>query len=313
MAAQGAQPVAPLTSSQPRGGGRRLGGFIGKYGFILPTVGVILALSIYPLIYSLTLAFCSWQLTRIGGGRTFVGLANFIALMSDGRFWFSLKTTLIFVVVSVGVQYVIGLVMALILASEIRGRKFLRVLLLIPMMLTPVAIGYMWRMILNSTRGPANHFLTLVGLKPLEWLTSSDIALPSIILVDIWQWTPFFIVTLLAGIQSLPQDPYEAATIDGATGWQLFWYVTFPMLLPVSVTVIFLRAIEAFKVFDKIFVLTGGGPGMATESSTFYIYTLAFRHFNLGYASAAAYILLILIVFASTVLLNRIRRQMDVT
>jgi len=280
-----------------------------KNVFLLPAVVLILCLSVYPLLYSLSVSFTSWYMgTRTG----FVGFANYAGLLSDSRFHRALANTLIFVVVTVTVEYIIGFGLALLLSREIRGHRSLGVILTFPMMLTPVAIGYMWRMIFHPSLGSANHLLRVLHLSPVNWTADPRLALISVILVDIWEWTPFFMLVLLAGIRSLPQTPFEAAAVDGATGWQSFRYITFPLMWPLSSTVIFLRAIEGFKIFDQVFVLTGGGPGIATETSTLFIYTAGFKHFDLGRAAAASYLLLVLIVIVSSTLVNAVRRNLEV-
>jgi multiple sugar transport system permease protein len=280
-----------------------------KYVFLLPAVVLILVLSVFPLVFSLALAFLSWDLSRLEGGVRWVGLDNFRTLLSDGRAFNTTRITLTFVVGAVALQYVLGLGLALLLSQEIRFRRFFRIVFLLPMMLTPAAVGYVGRMMLNESIGPVNDAIKHLGLPLPAWITNPALALPSVVLVDSWEWTPFVFIVLLAGLQSLPTDVYEAAHVDGASGWQTFRYVTFPLLVPISVTVVLIRALEAFKLFDIVSVMTGGGPGTATETVTLYAYLVAMKNGNLGYASAIAYSLLVLVTIFSLAFLNGLRHR----
>lgn len=278
-----------------------------SYAFLMPTVLLILVLSIFPLFFSLILAFMSWDLSRLEGGIRFVGLQNFATLISDTRFWNTAKVTVIFVFGSVGLQYCVGLGIASLLNQEIRFRRFFRVAFLVPMMLTPAAVGYIGRMLFNESQGPMNDILKHLGLPIIPWLSNSTMALPSLILLDTWEWAPFMIIVLLAGLQSLPPEVFESARVDGASEWSIFRHITFPMLAPVSITVILIRALEAFKLFDIVMVMTGGGPGTATETVTMYAYIVGMKFGNLGYASAIAYSLLLMVILFSTIFLNSLR------
>jgi len=280
-----------------------------SFAFLMPTVLLILALSLFPLLFSLGLSFTSWDLSRFEGGVRFVGLRNFATLVSDGRFWNTARVTLIFVVGSVGLQYALGLGLALLLNEEIRFRRFFRVVFLIPMMLTPAAVGYVGRMLFNESMGPINDIIRHVGGPAIPWLSNPRVALLSLILLDTWEWVPFMTIVLLAGLQSLPPEVFESARVDGANDWNIFRRITFPMLAPVSVTVILIRALEAFKLFDIVMVMTGGGPGTATETVTMYAYIVGMKNGNLGYASAIAYSLLIMVVIFSSVFLNSLRSR----
>lgn len=280
-----------------------------KYVFLLPTVILILLLSIFPLIFSLAVSFLSWDLSRLEGGIRFAGLANFITLVKDERFWNTTRVTVIFVIGAVALEYVLGLGIGLLLNQISRLRRIFTVIFLLPMMLTPAAVGYVGRMLFNETKGPVNDIIQHLGGPMVPWISKGPLALPSLILVDAWEWTPFMMIVLFAGLQSLPPEVFEAARVDGASGFQIFRYITFPMLAPVSLTVILIRGLEAFKLFDISAVMTGGGPGTATETVTMYAYRVAMKNGNLGYASAIAYSLLIMIVIFSMVFLNSLRRR----
>jgi multiple sugar transport system permease protein len=249
----------------------------------------------------------SWDLSRLEGGIRFIGLKNFATLISDTRFWNTARVTLFFVVGSVGLQYILGLGLAMLLNQEIRFRRFFRVAFLIPMMLTPAAVGYVGRMLFNESMGPINDIIKHLGGPVIPWISNSKMALPSLILLDTWEWVPFMTIVLLAGLQSLPPELFECARVDGASEWYIFRHITFPMLAPVSITVVVIRALEAFKLFDIVMVMTGGGPGTATETVTMYAYIVGMKNGNLGYASAIAYSLLIMVVIFFTVFLNALR------
>jgi multiple sugar transport system permease protein len=280
-----------------------------KHIFILPAVILILLFSIFPLLFSFTLSFMSWDLSRLAGGVRFIGLTNFITLVNDARFWNTARVTLMFVVGGVTLQYIIGLGVAILLNQEIRFRRFFRVVFLMPMMLTPAAVAYGGRMLFNEGQGPLNDIIKFFGGPQIPWFSSPTLALPSLILLDTWEWTPFVMIVLLAGLQSLPPEVFEAARVDGASDWQSFRHITFQMLAPVSVTVILIRALEAFKLFDIAVVMTGGGPGTSTEAVTMYAYQVGLKNGNLGYASAIAYALLIMVIISSTVFLRTMRQR----
>lgn len=280
-----------------------------KHLFLTPAAVLILLLSIFPLIFSFALTFVSWDLSRLEGGIRFAGLRNFITLVNDGRFWQTARVTLTFVIAAVALQYCVGLGIAILLNQEIRFRRFFRVVFLIPMMLTPAAVGYVGRMLFNEGIGPINDIIRNLGLPGVRWVTSTTMALPTLILVDTWEWTPFMMIVLLAGLQALPPEVFESARVDGAGTWQTFRHITFPMLLPVSITVIVIRALEAFKLFDIVMVMTGGGPGTSTETVTMYAYQVSMKNGNLGYASAIAYALLIMVTIFTLLFLSITRRR----
>jgi multiple sugar transport system permease protein len=280
-----------------------------KYTFLMPTVILILALSIFPLIFSLILAFMSWDLSRLQGGIRFIGLQNFVTLFSDTRFWNTARVTVFFVLGSVGLQYILGFGLAILLNQEIRFRRFFRVAFLMPMMLTPAAVGYVGRMLFNESMGPINDIIKHLGGPVVPWLSNPKLALPSLILLDTWEWVPFMTIVLLAGLQSLPPEVLECARVDGAGDWTIFRHIIFPMLAPVSITAILIRALEAFKLFDIVMVMTGGGPGTATETVTMYAYIVGMKNGNLGYASAIAYSLLVMVILFSTLFLNSLRSR----
>ena len=281
-----------------------------KFILLAPCVLYLLAMAIFPLAYDLYLSTQHIELTA-GPGSTFIGLGNFIAISQDARFWATLRNTVVFVVCAVGLELIVGFSLALILNRDMRGQRLFRVLFLLPMMSTPVAVGYMFRMIFNEQWGPMTHFLTLVGIPigTVRFLDGPTIALFTIVLIDTWEWTPFMFLALLAGLQGLPADPYESAVVDGASKWQVFRYVTVPMLSPIIVAASLIRSIDAFKVFDIIYVTTAGGPGTASETVTMYAQTIGMRYLSLGYAAAIAFTLLMAVVLVATIFISRMRRE----
>lgn len=237
----------------------------------------------------------------------FIGLDNYIALLGQERFRAVIWTTSIIVVISVFLQYVIGFAVAMALHAKIPGEKLFRVGLLLPMLIAPVAVALIARMMFHPTIGPLNELMTVFGFPNLPFLTNKYWAMGSIITVEVWQWTPFVILLMLAGLQTLPDDVYEAATLENASPWQQFRDITFPMLLPISVAIVFIRAIESFKIMDTVFIMTGGGPGIATETLTLFAYQEGFKKFNLGYTSALSFLFLIFIIVIGVIYLAALK------
>jgi multiple sugar transport system permease protein len=279
-----------------------------KFILLAPCLLYLLSFAIFPLVYDAYLSTQDIELTA-GTGSTFIGLGNFIALSQDQRFWDTLRNTLVFVVCAVGLELIVGLGLALILNRDMRGQKSFRVLFLLPMMSTPVAVGYMFRMIFNEQWGPMLHFLRLFGLPMVRWLDDPGITIFTMVLIDSWEWTPFMFLALLAGLQGLPMDPYESAWMDGASRWQVFRYVTLPMLSPIIVAASLIRSIDAFKVFDIIYVTTAGGPGTSSETVTMYAQTIGMRYLSIGYAAAISFVLLIAVVLVATIFIRWMRRE----
>jgi multiple sugar transport system permease protein len=265
-----------------------------KYTLIVPVVVFILVVAIFPLLFSLYMMLSIWQPGT--GGIRFVGFANFKAIGQDARFWHALWLSFVYVAILLSLELTIGTLIATVLQKEIGGKNFFRVSYMLPMLLSPVAVSYIWKMIFDYNRGPANHFLSFFGIQPVEWLSGEISAIISLVIVDVWQWTPFMILTILAAFEALPEELFEAAVVDGASPVKIFQKITLPLALPVVVTIVLLRTIDAFKVFDTIYILTGGGPGTATELLNFYIYLRGFRAFDLGYGTAMSWVQLIVII-----------------
>jgi multiple sugar transport system permease protein len=262
------------------------------WALIAPTALFALAMTVVPLVYSLE---TSLQEFRLGKAPAFVGLQNFIGLLDDANFHSSLATTLIYTVVATAIEFVLGLALALLLKDEFPFQGVVRSSLIIPMVIAPIVVGIIWRLLYNADVGLFSFVVEALTGKSLSVLSSTTLALPALILVDVWEWTPFMFLILLAGIQSLPQEPFEAARVDGAGPWNVFVNLTLPMLRPVIAVAILIRALDAFTVFDQVFVLTQGGPGTATEVATLMIYKTAFRFSQFGYGAAMAVAVLVLV------------------
>jgi multiple sugar transport system permease protein len=278
--------------------------------FLLPPIALIVVLSIFPLLMSLGLSFVNWNISNPAAGVTFIGLANWLRLFTDAHFRQVLLNTLLYVLIGVPVQYGIGLALAVILSSQIRARNFLRTLFMLPMMLSPVAVSLVvGKILFNQDVGPVNDILARLGMEPVPWLTNDALAFVTVLIVDTWQWAPFMMLLLLAGLQSIPDDVIEAAEIDARSERRAFWHVVFPLLLPWSVAALLIRSIEMLKIVDVVVVLTNGGPGIATEPVTLYAYRTGVQNFDLGYASTIAYALLIVATIGATLFLRALRRS----
>jgi len=273
---------------------------------LTPALAVLLSLSIYPLIYSITI---SLQRETADGLKW--TLANFARLGSDSFFLTAMAHTFVYAAAALVLEFSIGLGLALLLNTQMRGRGFFRATLLVPMMLPTVVVGVVWRLMLNANFGAINGTLKEFGLntESLTWTASPRLAFLSVIVVDVWQWTPFVFLVLLAGLQAIPQEPYEAALIDGSSRWQTFRYVTLPLLKPAILIAILLRTMDLLRVFDQIFILTEGGPGFATETISLYIYRTAFRFFDFGYAAVMSFVLLALTNVISTIYIRLLQTK----
>lgn len=275
---------------------------------IAPAALLLLGVTIYPLVYSLRLSVMKWELTA-AIPPSFVGLQNYVDVLTDDpRFWSSVGKTFYLVVGGVLFELVLGIALAALVVRVGKGRTLLTALLLIPVMLAPVVVATQGVVIFNVQWGPLNYLLSLVGIEGPIWLGDQDIALNTILLTDIWQWTPFVIIIMSAGMQSLPPDVYEAAEVDGGSGWQIFRRITLPLLQPLIVVTALIRSMDIFKTFDYVYVLTGGGPGSSTETVSFYNFLQGLEFFSFGYAAAMSYVQLLIVSLIAMVLIRRMRR-----
>src|SRR5262245_14828560 len=254
---------------------------------------VLTVILFYPLAYSVGLSFYNYYLPV--PRRSFVGLDNFRFILADDAFWDSLRVTARFAGVAVALEVVLGVAVALLLDARIPCRRFVNIAVLLPMTITPAVAGLLMRWMFESNWGLVNYFLSLVGVPGPGWTGDPRWALWAIVLADVWQNTPFVIAVVYAGLQSIPVEPLEAATVDGASRAQTLVHVIFPFLRPLVLFVLIIRSMDAFRVFDLVFVMTGGGPGATTQTITFYNYVMAFRQLRMGRASALGVITLLLL------------------
>jgi len=305
--------ATPTPPGPPRAGARLPASGPGGGLLVAPAAVLLLAVSIFPFLFSVGLAFS--HVSLVGGLSIRPGtLDHWARLLHDPRAWNAVRVTFTMVALAVALEYVIGMGLALLLNNpRLRGGRLFRVLFVVPMALTPIAVGYTWRMMFHESYGALNGLLRLAGLPGLPWTSDGGLALAALIMVDVWHWTPFMMLLLLAGLQNLPQDVLEAARVDGATGWSGFWRVVFPMMLPVSLAAVLLRSIEAAKFVDEIYIITGGGPGVATENLTLYAYYTGLKSFDLAYAAtlAIALFLGVLVLLVLLVQLTRGLRGVD--
>jgi multiple sugar transport system permease protein len=280
-----------------------------KWFFLLPAVGWILIFSIFPLLYAIYTSFFSF--TTAGKRNQFVGLDNFARLFEDANLHQGLMTTLRFVMATVSVEMILGVLLALLLNREIRGKNILRAIMTLPLFATPVAVGYLAITLYYEENGPINSLIQFFGGDNIPWLSHPNWAQVAIMIVDIWQWTPFVFLVTLAALQGLSQDLYEAAKVDGASVSQLFWRITLPLLRPTLWLVLMLRVIEAFKVNDIPYSLTLGGPGQATKVFTMFTYETSRRFKNHGYGAAQSFLLLIIVSLLVALVWGRIREMYE--
>ncbi len=271
--------------------------------FLVPALLLLLLILVGPFGYMVWTSLTDLSFSLPDRDGNFVGFDNFRRLMRDPIFWHSFQLTLSFVFGAVAIQFVLGFALALLFHHQLKRQGIVLTLFLIPMMLAPVAIGLIWKLLLQGDFGMLTYYLRAAGIIDVRTALLSDpgLVLFTIMLIDVWQWTPFVALVLLAGLMSLPREPYEAAVMDGARSWQVFRDVTLPMLRPIIALVILLRAIDAFKEFDKVFILTGGGPGIATELLSIYTYRVSFRDWDLGYGAAIAFMVYLVVLIMCSV------------
>lgn len=281
-----------------------------KWVFPAPALMLFALILGFPILFVFYISFHEWGLSSIVKP-VFVGFGNFLSAFNDDRFWHSMLVSLLFMVGGVGAQTILGILIAMLINTEFPGKALVRVALIMPMTATPVAISLIWLMMFEPTLGMLNFLLRTVGLSPLKWVNDIRLALPSLILVDTWQWTPFMVLIILAGLQTIPTEVEESARLDGAGPVRMLINIVLPLVRPHIVIAMILRMIPAIKTFDKIYVITAGGPMQATETLNMYVFRTGFEYYHLGYASALAILLLILVFSISTVLVKLRERSWE--
>jgi len=273
------------------------------YLFIAPAVFVLTFTCLYPVLKGFELSFYDWSLGTPVEARKFIGWENFAWAWQDPALFNSIRVTLVFTFFAVTAELVLGLLIAFLLEKGMAGIAILRTVFMIPIMIAPVVVGLLWRYLFDANFGLINYVVSVVGLEPKIWLGTPGLALPAVIVTDIWQWTPFMFILFLAGLQSLPKDPVEAAHVDGASPWQVIRRVKLPLLAPVIWVAVILRVIDAFRSLEVMFIMTFGGPGRETEVLSLNIYKTAFMSQRLGLAAVNAVFLLAFILLLSVAFL----------
>ena len=266
------------------------------YLFLAPALAVLGVALLYPIGYMIYASFLDWNPSQRIGEAEFVGLRNYTALLADDRFRESFWVTIKFAALVVSIEMVLGVGLALLLDRPLRGMSVLRTVFILPMMIAPIVVGLMWRYMYHPTVGTLNRLLADIGLPPAPWLSDGNWAFASIVIADVWQWTPFIFILSLAALQSLPRSALEAARIDGASSWQQIVHIKLPLMMPVLIVTLLLRLIDAFKVLEVILVLTNGGPGLSTEILSLRIARTAQEFRELGQAAAMSNYLLLLLL-----------------
>ena len=268
--------------------------------FVLPALVVVAAVIVFPWTFTLWMSVNSWTL---GQERVFAGFANYVRLVQDMRFWESLWHTTVYTVLSVVLPLFLGTLAALVFDAKFPLRGLLRGVFVMPMMATPVAVALVWTMMFHPQLGVLNYLLSFIGIGAQEWIYNQSTVIPSLVLVETWQWTPLVMLIVLGGLAAVPREPYESAEIDGANAWQKFRFLTMPMIAPFLIIAVIIRSIDAVKSFDIIYAMTQGGPGTASETINIYLYNTAFAYYDIGYGSAMAVVFFLVIIALSFVLL----------
>jgi multiple sugar transport system permease protein len=297
------------TTITPDAAPRQAGRAYGRryWMFAVPAAAIVLLVILFPWLFTLFMSVHDW---KVSGDTPFVGMANYVKMFGDERFLQAVVRTLIFTAASVVVPLLLGVWAAVCFSSAFRLRGLARTLFVLPMMATPVAISLVWTMMFHPQLGVLNYLLTAVGLPPSTWVYDTTTVIPTLVMVETWQWTPLVMLIVLGGIASLPSDPYEAAILDGASPWQMFRHITLPLVWPFIMVAAVIRLIDALKTFDTIYVITLGGPGTASETLNILLYQTAFAYYDLGYGSAMVVVFFVLILLISLLLL-RVRQRED--
>lgn len=274
--------------------------------FLWPGLATLIALIVFPLFFTIALSFSNWSVAS--SGFEWAGGRNWSAVFGNERFWNAMLRLIPLALVPVLIQYVLGFAAALVAWQGIASRRFFRVFWLIPMMTTPVVMSVIWKSIFNESVGPVNDILTSFGFEPVAWLSSTGPAIAAIIVAEVWQWTPFMFLLLLAGLLSLPKEPFLAAAIDGAGPVRTFLNVTLPQMAAVSIGAVIIRLIEASKIFDTVYAMTSGGPGSSTETPMYYLYLIGFRNFDMANGATLSLTYLLVFIAVLTIIVQVLTR-----
>ena len=274
------------------------------YAYVAPAVLIMAAGLFYPIAQALNLSLFDWALGTPWDSAKFVGLESFRDALFHPQAWTSLAVTLSFVFVAVSLELLIGIALALLLEKPVRGMRAFRTVFLLPMMIAPICVGLIWRYLFDAQYGPVNHLMSALGLPTPAWLAVHELAFVAMVVTDVWQWTPFVLLMVLAALQGLDRSILEAARIDGATLWQMIVKVKLPMIMPILIVTVLMRMIDGFRGLEVIYVMTFGGPGLSTELFSLHIYKAAFISQKLGLASALSVMLLVIVTLLSLAVLH---------
>jgi multiple sugar transport system permease protein len=317
--------AAAYAARAAAGSAPRRKGFLATFGpqnrkvfpwvLMAPTIVILAGIGIFPFIYALVLAGSNVILSKPYLPRMFVGLYQYQALIQDDDFWHALRLTAIFTVEAVFIEFWLGLGLALLFRRHIVGKSVLRVFILLPMILTPLVVGLIWRYMFFPGAGLVTYyvggFLSHFGVKSLPFLADPQWALQTVIFVDVWEWTPFMFLILSAGLASIPAQPYEAAEIDGASSWRVFWTITMPLLRPSILIALVIRTMDAFRTFDTIRVMTQGGPGNGTTTLNVWLTKVGFEFFDASKAAALSLMMMLMIIVLSFIFIRVFRARTE--
>ena len=278
--------------------------------FMTPTTVFLVITALIPLLYSVYISFFKLNMNLPNATPTFVGFANYARMLTDKTLRVATSNTFKFAFISVTLELILGLFVAMAFCSDRRWARLGTSILLVPMIMAPVAIGTLWRMMLDGNTGVINYLLSFLGIESVNWLSNPKYAMPAVLFVNVWQLVPWVVIVAAAGLKALPGDCLEAALVDGASNRQIFWHIVLPMISPLLVIIYMLRFVDAFKVFDTVYTMTNGGPGTATEMLPNYIYKQGMKYFDVGYTAALA-IAFVLVMSLFTAIFLRIRRKVE--
>ncbi|MCI9198058.1 MAG: sugar ABC transporter permease [Lachnospiraceae bacterium] len=280
-----------------------------KILFMAPTVAALLLTTVFPLVYSIVISLFNWNLVKPDTKWQFVGLRNYVNILKNPEYISALKVTLIYVIVVVAVEVVLGVLLALLAFQKVFGTRILRTVVISAMVISPVIVGTAWRLMYNPGYGLINYFLDRIGIGGYGFLADAKTVIPAIMVADVWEWTPLVFLICLSGLQSVSQDALEAASIDGANAIQRFFYITLPALRPSIILAVLMRTMDAFKQYDLIYAMTAGGPGTASQNVNILMYNTAFQYFNVSKGAAMGVLSVILINIVAMFLLKLNKRE----
>lgn len=277
--------------------------------FLTPAIVILILFTVYPLIYSLTISFYGWNLTRPESVERFVGFTNYINILKSSDFWNSLLVTIKFTVFSTTAAMVTGTALAFLLFQRLLGTHIVRTFAIAAMILAPIVVGTAWRIMYNTNYGIINYFLNVLRIGGRPFLSDTVLVIPALVLTDVWQWSPLVMIIVLAALQGLPEEVYEAGKVDGASTWQVFWHITLPLLKPSLTLALLIRLMDSFRTFDIIYAMTAGGPGTSSQNLNILMYNTGFEYFQVSKTAALAIISLILIIVTSLGVMKVLRKE----